>query len=308
MTSTLLGLPLVDPGISVYPLPPRTDSVPKPAEPTAPFLRWAGGKRWLLPRLPELLGGFKINNYHEPFLGGGALFLGLRIAGHAHLADLNQELIETYQLVRDEHERIGKLLSELENTSEQYYAIRGSKSPDPVRRAANFIYLNHTSFNGIYRVNLKGEYNVPFGNRTNASLPSAELLTAASKKLANATLSVSDFSAVSTTVGAGDLVFLDPPYTVAHNNNGFIKYNQRLFSFEDQTRLSGVIDDIRSRGAYYVLTNAAHKSIATLFEKGDRRLELSRGNSIGGLKATRGSANEYFFTNIPEKESADAVR
>jgi len=108
--------------------------------------------------------------------------------------------------------------------------------------------------------------------------------------------------ALVSSVHAGDLVFLDPPYTVAHNNNGFIKYNQKLFSFEDQTRLSAVIDEIRGRGAYYVLTNAAHESIATLFEKGDRRLELTRGNSIGGRLAKRGSATEYFFTNVPAND------
>lgn len=268
-------------------------------QPTSPFLRWAGGKRWLLHRLPELLGSFEIKNYHEPFLGGGALFLGLRVSGHAYLSDLNADLIETYTQVRDQHVQVSELLGGHENTSEHYYTVRSLSPKLAAERAANFIYLNHTSFNGIYRVNLKGQYNVPFGSRKNITWPTAELLSAVSKKLVNTTLKVSDFSSVITSVGTGDLVFLDPPYTVAHNNNGFIKYNQKLFSFEDQTRLSLVIDKIRERGAYYVLTNAAHDSIAALFEKGDRRIELTRGNSIGGRLAKRGSATEYFFTNIP---------
>src|SRR6202034_875194 len=103
----------------------------------------------------------------------------------------------------------------------------------------------------------------------------------------------SDFEAILENVKTGDLVFLDPPYTVAHNNNGFVKYNQKLFSFEDQVRLSEVIDRLREIGAYYLLTNAAHDSIAELFEKGDRRIELSRGSSVGGKQAKRGSATEY---------------
>ena len=163
------------------------------AEPTPPFLRWAGGKRWLVQRLPALLGDFEINNYHEPFLGGGALSLGLKIHGHSHLSDLNAELIETYVQVRDHHVRVSELLAKHLNTSEHYYEVRAASPEHAVERAAKFIYLNHTSFNGIYRVNLKGEYNVPFGNRANTTWPSPEVLSAVSKKLTKAHLSVSDF-------------------------------------------------------------------------------------------------------------------
>ena len=188
------------------------------------------------------------------------------------------------------------------NTSEHYYSVRASSPEDPALRAAKFIYLNHTSYNGIYRVNLNGKYNVPYGGRTNAQIPTRELLAAVSQRLQGSSIAVSDFQDVVQHVRAGDLVFLDPPYTVAHNNNGFIKYNQKLFSFEDQTRLSKVVDEVRECGAYYLLTNAAHESIATLFEKGDRKIELTRGNSVGGTKAKRGSATEYIFTNVPAHE------
>ena len=94
-------------------------------------------------------------------------------------------------------------------------------------------------------------------------------------------------------------MFLDPPYTVAHNSNGFVKYNDRLFLFKDQERLSDLIDHVRDRGAYYVMTNAAHASIAELFEKGDRRVDTSRRNNVGGRSAARGRATEYLFTNLP---------
>ena len=100
-------------------------------------------------------------------------------------------------------------------------------------------------------------------------------------------------------VGEGDLVFLDPPYTVAHNNNGFVKYNDRLFLFADQQRLSGMIDELRIAGRTTSMTNAAHASIAELFEKGDRRVETSRKNNVGGNSAARGRATEYLFTNLP---------
>ncbi len=263
------------------------------------FLRWAGGKRWLLHHLADIVGNFEVGRYHEPFLGGGAVFLGTRITGEAYLSDLNEELIETYMQVRDNPDLIAKYLDTHVNTSEHYYAVRASEPSDPAARAARFIYLNHTSYNGIYRVNLKGQYNVPYGNRVWGGLPNAELLTAVSRKLVGTSIAAGDFAAILENVKTGDLVFLDPPYTVAHNNNGFVKYNQRLFSFEDQVRLSKVIDSVRERGAYYILTNAAHESIATLFAKGDRRLELKRGNSVGGSKAKRGSATEYVFTNVP---------
>lgn len=272
------------------------------AQPTQSFLRWAGGKRWLLHHLRGILGGFEINGYHEPFLGGGAVFFGSAITGRIHLSDLNAELIETYVQVRDNHQQVANYLGTHVNTSEHYYKVRASSPEDPASRAAKFIYLNHTSYNGIYRVNLNGQYNVPFGNRAKAHIPSPEHLAAVSRKLQSATIGVSDFQESVEQVQAGDLVVLDPPYTVAHNNNGFIKYNQRLFSFEDQTRLSKLVDAVRDRGAYYLLTNAAHESIATLFEKGDRRLKLTRRNSIGGVQAKRGSAAEYLFTNVPTYE------
>jgi len=114
-----------------------------------------------------------------------------------------------------------------------------------------------------------------------------------------ATLRRGDFANCIDTVETNDLVFLDPPYTVAHNHNGFIKYNQRLFSFDDQKRLSRLIGRVKKQGAYYILANAAHDSIKELFEKGDRRLETTRRNSIGGVNAARGSATEYLFTNLP---------
>lgn len=265
----------------------------------APFLRWAGGKRWLLSHLPAIMGDFRIKRYHEPFVGGASVFLGLNPEGPSFLSDLNSELIETYKQVRDRSAAVARALALHPNEMEHYYAVRATRPTKAVDRAARFIYLNQTSFNGIYRVNLEGKYNVPFGNREWCCIPTAPHLAAVSKRLRTSELAACDFEEAIKKVKRGDFVFLDPPYTVAHNHNGFIKYNQKLFSFEDQRRLRKAVESIRERGAFYVLTNAAHESIAALFDLPDRRFALARRNTIGGQNAARGTATEYLFTNLP---------
>jgi DNA adenine methylase len=262
-------------------------------------LRWAGGKRWLLPKIRQLVGDRDVHAYHEPFLGGASIFLGLPEFSTAYLRDTNAELIAAFRAIRARPVKVAKLVAAFANDSETYYKVRVSAPTDRFERAARFIYLNHTSFNGIYRVNLNGVYNVPFGNRRSPQIPTAEHLKRVAQRLERATLDVGDFADCLKRVEEGDLVFLDPPYTVAHNNNGFIKYNQKLFRFEDQERLSTLIDEIRQRGAYYILANAAHPSIAKLFTRTwNNRIETSRRNSIGGVNAQRGSATEYLFTNL----------
>jgi len=140
-----------------------------------PFLRWAGGKSWLVKHLNHLLpkGGF--NNYHEPFLGGSSIFLSINPIKRAYLSDLNKELIDTYSTLKTDPEEIIKVLSNYKNTEDFYYKLRNKNFADPVEQAARFIYLNQTSFNGIYRVNLKGEYNVPYGYRTKDFLEADKL-------------------------------------------------------------------------------------------------------------------------------------
>lgn len=279
---------------STDPLFADRDTVP----PMRPLLRWAGGKRWLIPTVRGLIGDTKIENYHEPFAGGAAVFFGLRLAHKAYLADLNADLIATYRAVGEYPDEVWRFLHRYRNTESDYYAARDSRPRLAASRAARFIFLNHASFNGIYRVNLAGEYNVPFGRRDWYNPPGFLDLRDASCRLGIASLSDGDFANSLENIGPSDLVFLDPPYTVAHNNNGFVKYNDRLFSFSDQRRLSDLIGEIRERGAFYILTNAAHHSIASLFEKGDLQIVTSRRNSVGGAEASRGSATEYLFTNL----------
>jgi len=262
-----------------------------------PFLRWAGGKIWLVKHINRLLPKNGFRNYHEPFLGGGSMFLAIKPLQNAFLSDLNKELINTYIRLRNDPECLIDILETFRNTEDFYYEIRAKKFTNPYEEAARFIYLNQTSFNGIYRVNLKGEYNVPYGFRTKRFLE-ADKLRSDSQLLKKAKLFHGDFENVKHNLRRDDLVFLDPPYTVSHNDNGFIKYNQKLFSLDDQRRLSSLIDFIKRKGAYYILTNAAHKTIEEIFEKGDCKMRLHRANLVGGLNAERGQSTELIFTNV----------
>jgi DNA adenine methylase len=262
-----------------------------------PFLRWAGGKTWLLKHLKEIR-NLHFNNYHEPFVGGGSIFFYLQHSNHSYLSDLNGELIETYRAVKEDAVGIIKTLKTLKNSETEYYKIRKKNYQTATQRAAKFIYLNQTSYNGIYRVNLKGIYNVPYGFRKKEFLDIDTLLNA-QKCLAKTTIEQQDFSGIVKNIKSKDLVFLDPPYTVSHNNNGFIKYNEKIFSLDDQIRLSSIIDNIKKKGAYYILTNAAHNTIEQIFEKGDKKFIYQRASLIGGIDAKRGQINELVFTNTP---------
>ena len=262
-----------------------------------PFLRWAGGKRWLIKHIDELK-QIKINNYFEPFLGGGSIFFNINNFKNAYLSDLNVDLIETYNCIKDDVDRVIFKLSSFINDEEQYYKIRQTTYKDSFDRAAKFIYLNKTSFNGIYKVNQKGEFNVPYGFRKKSiDLVDSENLKKVSQKLKTAHLSCVDFATIENNIRKGDFVFLDPPYTVAHENNGFIQYNQKIFSIEDQVRLSHLVEVIKQKEAYYVLTNAKHNAILEIYKNIDAPIILTRCSTIGGNGARREDFNEYIFSN-----------
>lgn len=265
-------------------------------KPIKPFLRWAGGKAWFHSHLENLLHGVEFDNYYEPFLGGGSIFFSLE-ADNAVLSDANQELIDTYIAVRDNPDEVILAIEGYENTKEFYYRLRENIPDAPSEKAARFIYLNHTSFNGLYRVNKRGLYNVPYGQRTHVIIDAASIRNA-SDALQNIQLSAGDFESGIECIRKGTLVFLDPPYTVSHNNNGFIEYNQNIFSIEDQRRLARFIKQVEDRGAYFILTNAAHDAIREIFQKCGRSFTVERQSLIGGKNAKRGLTEELVFTNI----------
>ncbi len=266
-----------------------------------PFVRWAGGKTWLIPHLLAIVENLHIEHYHEPFLGGGAIYFSMEHTKRSYLSDANTQLINAYIQVRDNPEKLIEVFTQFHNTEDDYYRIRAEiTGENTIENAAKFLYLNQTSYNGLYRVNRDGQYNVPYGFRTNWFYD-PERIKAASLRLQNARISTGDFEVNKYRIRENDLVFLDPPYTVSHNNNGFIAYNQKLFSLEDQQRLKRFIEYIKTKGAFYILTNAAHETIREIFlTHGDRIIELQRNSLIGGRNAARAAISEYIFTNIPE--------
>lgn len=262
-----------------------------------PFLRWAGGKNWLVKSLPALMEGLDFKSYHEPFLGGGSVFFFLR-PKKAFLADSNEDLIMTYKVLRDNPEDVIAQIQRWPVSEEKYYEIRSLDSESDVIRAARFIYLNRTSFNGIYRVNKEGKYNVPYGHKDGYKFDFCRMREA-SKALAGAELHCRNYAQSIELVEKGDLVFLDPPYTVSHNNNGFIEYNKTLFDIADQYALKQCIERIRSIEAYFIMTNAAHEKIKEIFNGIGTSIELRRHCGLGGKNAKRQPIGEFIFTNIP---------
>ena len=275
-----------------------------------PVLRWAGGKKWLIPVVNQLVRNIMVDNslpgnYFEPFFGGGAIFFHLKsksfIDKKAYLSDLNEELVCSYRVLKKDPETLFKELSKLTNEKEFYYEMRSQVPKSELEIATRFFYLNRTSFNGIYRVNLKNEYNVPYGNKSYKTLFERSRYFDISKLLQKTYFSKGDFSKVLKRINPGDLIFLDPPYTVAHENNGFVKYNQNIFSWEDQIRLRDLCLKVDELNGYFILTNASHESIEKLYQSCGNRILLQRPSVIGGKKAKRGVVNELLFTNIPNK-------
>lgn len=253
----------------------------------APFLKWAGGKRWFIQRYAHLL-PVTFNRYIEPFLGAGSVFFYLE-PKRAILGDANPDLIATYKGIKSDWRRLQHLLRRHQHmhSDSHYYAVRESVPDDPIERAARLIYLNRTCFNGIYRVNLDGEFNVPRGSKNEVVLPEDDFETTA-RILRRAQIRHSDFEILIDLAEEGDLVFADPPYTVRHNINGFIKYNEKLFSWADQERLAKALARAKKRGVNVVSTNANHASVRELYEKnGFKLLDVSRFSPISASSSSR---------------------
>lgn len=256
-----------------------------------PFLKWAGGKRWLfnedfIKTLP------RFDRYVEPFLGGGAGFFALE-PDVALISDINPELINLYESVRDFPSEIIKLLQKHQvlHSKDYYYSIRENIPQSSLERAARTLYLNRTCWNGLYRLNQRGEFNVPIGSKTSVILPTDDFFRA-SEILRRAKILQADFEYVLDKSGDGDLVFIDPPYTVAHNMNGFVKYNEKIFTWSDQIRLKKSIESAAQRGASIILSNANHSSISDLYEGLGTQQEVSRHSVISGSSASRGRTTE----------------
>lgn len=263
-----------------------------------PFLRWAGGKRWLLPHIKNMIPEF--SRYFEPFVGSGALFFYLyhQNKGKQYfISDINEGLINMYQQLKQNYRKVIRYLKDFKNTRKDYYKIRSHVVNDPIYDAARLMYLNKTCFNGLYRVNKRGIFNVPYGRHPRSELFNEKQLYKVSKILREVNIEISDFESALLDVKKGDFIFLDPPYTVAHRNNGFIEYNEKIFSWEDQQRLANRVRLIALKGARFILTNAAHERIRDLYDGVGTRVEIERVSTISGDIKNRRKINEYIYTN-----------
>ena len=256
-----------------------------------PFLKWAGGKRWFVKNHASLL-PTKFKRYFEPFLGSGAVFFHLR-PRRAILADTNRHLVETYEALKKNWRRVQRALDVHQSlhSREHYYEVRKAEYRGPYQRAAQFIYLNRTCWNGLYRVNFAGQFNVPVGTRSNV-VRETDRFEVVSQCLERANMYVEDFASVIERAHSGDFLFVDPPYTVQHNNNNFVKYNENLFSWDDQRRLRESLTLAKRRGVLIMITNANHHSVADLFREIGPPLVLRRSSTIAGDPGRRRDSEE----------------
>lgn len=255
-----------------------------------PPLKWAGGKRWFAQSCKHMLPG-QYGRYIEPFLGSGALFFSER-PKRAYLSDVNAELINLYCVMRDQPDKMWDALRshQRKHSVEHYYYVRGQKPRSDLARAARTLYLNRTCWNGLYRVNLRGEFNVPKGSKDSV-ISAVDDFVSVSQALKRAEIGCHDFEQAIDQARRGDFLFIDPPYTVAHNNNGFVKYNQTLFRWEDQVRLRDAALRAVNRGAQVLVTNAAHESVAQLYSDFEITY-VERSGVIAGSREARGKFTE----------------
>ncbi|WP_254916291.1 DNA adenine methylase [Achromobacter denitrificans] len=261
---------------------------------TSPIFKWAGGKRWLVSKYRDLFPS-TYSRLIEPFAGGAAVFFALK-PERAWLNDVNTDLINAYQVISHSWEAVLSLLVKYQkkHSPEFYYDVRSSRPRTDLMKAVRFIYLNRTCFNGLYRVNLKGEFNVPMGSKTSVLLPE-DNFELVGQRLKSARFTSEDFENVINQAGVGDFVFADPPYTVRHNNNGFIKYNENLFSWADQVRLRDAVFRAKKRGAVVLVSNADHECLHELYSGSDRCVSVERRSVMAASSMNRKQTTELLI-------------
>lgn len=259
---------------------------------TAPFIKWVGGKRQLLPELRARVPS-KFGRYFEPFVGGGALFFDLA-PELASLTDMNERLVRTYRGVRDDVNGVIALLSEYPHEERFYYDLRAVDidTRSDVEVAARFIYLNKTCFNGLYRENKAGRFNVPFGRYTNPTICDEEALRACSEALKGAHIAVLDFEAAVADAEAGDFVYFDPPYVPLTATSNFTSYTSGGFTQADQLRLRNLALDLKRRGVNVLLSNSSTGAVRELYADGFVVEEVSARRAVNSKASGRGAVKE----------------
>lgn len=230
-----------------------------------PFLKWAGGKKWFVNQERDRL-LLDFNRYIEPFLGGGSVFFYIN-PQQAILSDINAELVNAYICLRDEFESVYKKLHihQIHNSEEYYYIIRDRQTRTNATSAARTIYLNKACFNGVYRVNRDGKFNVPYGKVKNLIFD-RNALQESSIALRGTEILCQDFEATIDQAEQNDFIFCDPPYAVLNEDNRFVSYTANLFSWNDQVRLSHALNRAAQRGVKILMTNVDHQAVRALYE------------------------------------------
>jgi DNA adenine methylase len=274
-----------------------------------PFIKWAGGKGQLLPELTRLLPQ-RFGRYHEPFVGGAALFFHLynsgRLRAGAVLSDYNSELILAYATIRDNVETLIGLLWEhhRQHTQDYFLEVRSwDRRPDfmqrsSVERVARTIFLNRTCYNGLYRLNRKGQFNAPFGHYKNPLICDPENLRAVSQALQDVRLEVGDFAGVLNRAEPGDLVYFDPPYVPVSPTASFTTYTGLTFGEQEQRRLAEVFFSLAERGVHVMLSNSRTPLAEQLYVGRSASHEVvlaSRKINCDGLK--RGHVEELIVSS-----------
>lgn len=276
----------------------------------SPVLKWAGGKRQLLPELlPRLERAGPSGAYHEPFIGGGAVFFELsrlgRLPARATIADVNPNLIDVYEAVRSDVETLTGLLAAHQERHRAegetyYYAVRNTpEGPTPrtqVERAARVIYLNKSCFNGLYRENSKGKFNVPFGDNPKATICNPSVLAAASGALQPAEILCTGFASILDRAAAGDLVYLDPPYVPLSTTSSFASYAKGGFGPAEQAELASVVAELDRKSVRFLLSNSMTDSVRTLYANFRIDTVMAK-RSVNSRGAGRGAVEEALVSN-----------
>lgn len=270
----------------------------------APFLKWVGGKRQLMPsiveHLPENIKDYK---YIEPFIGGGAVLFNLQ-PKNAIINDFNEELINVYQVIKNNLDELITDLKKHKNEAEYFYSIRsldrngGFKKLSAVQRASRVIYLNKTCFNGLYRVNNAGEFNSPFGRYKNPNIVNEPTLKAVNKFLNsnNVDIKSGDYSEILKQADKKCFVYLDPPYHPISESSNFTGYVQGGWNIYDQIDLKTACDDLHKKGVKFLLSNSSADFIKDLYK--DYKITIVKANrAINSNGADRGEVDEVLIRN-----------
>lgn len=267
-----------------------------------PFLKWAGGKRQLLPilktKIPE-----KYNRYYEPFVGAGALLFEIQ-PKKAVINDINSELINCYKVIKEDLDDLIQDLSQHKNEKEYYYCVRdldrsdGYRNLRDIKKASRIIYLNRTCYNGLFRVNSQGQFNVPFGKYKNPKIVDEIVLKAINHYLTNNSVEIRnlDFEDALSDAKKGDFVYIDPPYDPVSDTSSFTGYSIDGFGKEEQKRLKSVFDSLDERGCKVMLSNSATPFIRDLYQD-YHQITVEAKRNINSVADGRGKIDEILVTN-----------